>query len=77
MFTNIYFYVSQLVLKLNVELSYARLDLVKAFEDHSDVNFARKRVVWLEERIKKILESHWVSYFSSALIFNNKSLCHL
>ncbi len=45
----------QIVHKINTELAYARLDLQKALKGGGDVNRARKRVGWLEDRMENLL----------------------
>ncbi|CAH1794759.1 unnamed protein product [Owenia fusiformis] len=45
----------QIANKLNVELAYARVDLDKTLKHGGDINGARKRIHWLEDRMEKIL----------------------
>ena len=45
----------QIVNKLNVELVYARDELQRALKSEGDVNRARKRVGWLEDRMENLL----------------------
>lgn len=41
--------------KLNTELSYARSDLNDAlYKGVGDINAARKRVIWLEDKMGKL-----------------------
>ena len=41
--------------KLNVELVYARDELQRALKTGGEVNRARKRVGWLEDRMESLL----------------------
>ena len=41
--------------KLNVELVYARDELQRALKTGGEVNRARKRVAWLEDRMESLL----------------------
>ena len=41
--------------KLNVELVYARDELQRALKTRGEVNRARKRVGWLEDRMESLL----------------------
>ncbi|ESO98616.1 hypothetical protein LOTGIDRAFT_174088 [Lottia gigantea] len=45
----------QVMEKINVELVYARADLDTAlYENHGDINAARKRVIWLEDKMGEL-----------------------
>ena len=45
----------QIVHKINSELAYARTELQKALKHGGDINNARKRVNWLEDRMERVL----------------------
>lgn len=44
--------------KLNSELVYAKLKLENISDGGGDVGAARKKVIWLEDRINKLLEKY-------------------
>lgn len=55
----------QVMNKLNIELAYARADLSEALYQHrGDINTARKRVIWLEDRMGKLYgKTHYKVHF--------------